>query len=173
VTTLFDDLVHLDAKGAQRAKEDGMSLVEEGAPPGWMAIAIQKIREVCIQKEFFNADDVWRLGLPKPEEGRAFGPAMMHAARLGLCEKTGAHQQTTQTKSHAAPIAIWKSLLYRKAAQNIFDDLKNNVPPNRRPTALRPSPEELRQAAAILGPGSVCEWLLVIAENTDESSRHE
>jgi N6-adenosine-specific RNA methylase IME4 len=94
-------------------KEEGMLRAEEHAPDGWITRAVSAIRTVCLAKDRFTADDIWATGLDLPSEGRAFGPAMMRAAKLGYCQKTGAHTQTGQPKSHAAPIAIWQSRLYR------------------------------------------------------------
>jgi AAA domain len=105
--------VEIDRAESEIGKTIGMTLAQEGAPDGWMEQAVAAIRIVCLEKDEFTADDVWATGLEHPGEGRSFGPAMMAAARLGYCEKTDRHKQTAQVKSHAAPIAVWKSLIHR------------------------------------------------------------
>jgi hypothetical protein len=102
----------LDPLASEAGKQEGMENVERGAPPGWMSQATAIIRWLALRFEYVTADDMWAKGLEHPGEGRAIGPAMKRGEKLGLIEPTREFVLTVQSRSHRAPMRVWRSRLY-------------------------------------------------------------
>lgn len=99
-------------KEVGRQKRDhALEVVERGAPDGWMEAAVALIERTARLKARFTSDDVWDAGLEAPREPRALGAAFTKAVKLRLIERTGEFTTTRRSSRHAAPIAIWRSLV--------------------------------------------------------------
>lgn len=96
---------------ARAARDRALVAVAEGAPQDWMEDAERTVLAIARRRAEFTADDIWATGLCSPPEPRALGAVMTAAARAGLIARTGRFQATARAKRHAAPIAIWRSLI--------------------------------------------------------------
>jgi hypothetical protein len=83
--------------------------VDAGTDAEWRAAALAVVRTVCLEREEFISDDIWKTGLDSTREDRALGPVMLKARRLGWCEKTGRVQPSV--RSHLSGKPVWRSLL--------------------------------------------------------------
>lgn len=102
----------LDRASSEAGKAEGMAQVAQGAE-AWIDRAVTIIRQLAVKHPYLCCDDLWAAGLEHPGEARALGPAFMVAARKGYIESTLIHVKTIQKKSHAAPVRVWQSRLYR------------------------------------------------------------
>lgn len=100
-------------EAGRQARDHAIERVGRGAPTEWMKRAHEIIRKVASRQGEFTADDLWGEGLEVPPEPRALGAAMMQAVRDHICERTGRFVQTKRRIRHAAPIAVWRSLIWR------------------------------------------------------------
>jgi hypothetical protein len=102
---------------AKRKRDEAMERVDQGAnrkDPEWAARARAAIVAAAQDLPELTSEDVWRR-LDKPDEGRALGPQMMSARRDGLITPSGRFQSTGMVTRNAAPVCVWRSLLYRAA----------------------------------------------------------
>lgn len=116
MNTLFDYAASLEAKA------DGMQRAADHADADWKAQALDAVWRVARGNETFIVDALWEV-LDKPAEGRALGPVMLTAARKGWIRKTDRVRNTSQVKSHAAPVSVWQSLIYQPRIENVRTDL--------------------------------------------------
>jgi len=105
---------------ATAAKKEGMARVEQNSDERWKATMLEMVRLTCVEQLYFTSDDISErfeaLPAPRPvtHDKRAFGPVMTAAAKNGWCEKTNTVRESSRTKLHASPRAIWRSKLYAK-----------------------------------------------------------
>jgi len=74
----------------------------------------------------FTTDDVEPLCMLTPNEPRAWGAAMMRAARDGIIERTGRTRQSNSRVCHARDKRVWKSKICR-APETLFPELAQNT----------------------------------------------
>lgn len=99
--------------GARNARDRSLREVIDAADEEWKRAAWAAIEIVARTHATFGADTVWEYGLPKPRVPRAIGPIMIRAVREGLCEKIGYVRQGAQRSRHAAPIMVYRSLVFQ------------------------------------------------------------
>lgn len=108
-----DDLFSIAA--ARAARDASIQQVGENAEETWRRVALEMIKEVAMEREFFVSDDVQKKLRLRPvatHENRAMGAVMMKARRLHWIESTGRYVQSSQKQCHANTVTLWKSLLY-------------------------------------------------------------
>jgi hypothetical protein len=103
---------------ARAGKEEGMARAEANANPDWKAFMLEQVRLVCMEQPRFTSDDVFARAAessdaPSTHEGRAFGPVMMRAAKLGYCRPTNLTMRSSRASNHSRPIAVWESRIYQ------------------------------------------------------------
>lgn len=90
----------------------------DGAVSGdWKAHAQAVIEATARRYETFTSEEVWAMGLRKPQngssDGDALGPAMRRARASGIIEATDELRQTTaRAQRHNNPKRVWRSLIY-------------------------------------------------------------
>ncbi len=101
-----------DINAANAAKLEGMARAYDAAPGAWREEAHEVVQRLAEERPEFTTDDVWRV-LWQPPEPRALGPVMLIAAKNKLIEKTGRQHNSARPVCHAAPLTVWRSLIYR------------------------------------------------------------
>ena len=75
-----------------RARDEALSRVESTSAP-WRSFADRAVAAVARRLETLTSDDVWdeleRMGIPRPSEGRAMGVVMRKAVKDGLLRPEG------------------------------------------------------------------------------------
>jgi hypothetical protein len=97
----------------QRLRDDALDRVERGAGDVWNAAALRAVRQIATQKEYFQAEEVWKLVAPPENDNRALGAVMQRAKKAGICEPTDRLPRSHRPSKHASPTRLWKSLVYR------------------------------------------------------------
>jgi hypothetical protein len=103
-----------DLAEARAARDKAIAQAVENAPDEWLAQANRAVLSVAWRLHEFTADDIWATGLPQPREPRALGGVLKALAKSGVIAKTGRFQSTARVRRHAAPVAIWRSLVCRE-----------------------------------------------------------
>lgn len=103
--------VQLDLMAGIAARDDALATVAAHAPPSWNDLAYTIGKSVAEAHPYFTSDDLWAAGLPKPPEARALGPVLNKLRKDGVIEP-GGFRQTSQVSRHAAPVRIWRSVVY-------------------------------------------------------------
>ncbi len=114
----FKKPIQFSLFASRAARDAAMDEAEENAYERWKRVALETIRQVALQKDFFTVDEVQELLQTRnveTHEGRAMGPMMLNARRLGWIETTHKTVQTTQKHCHASPTTLWRSRLNGKA----------------------------------------------------------
>jgi hypothetical protein len=105
----------IDHAIAQR--DEGMARAAEHAErvePGWQEGALEYIRQHALENETLMCEGA-RLraeaeGFPLPPHKRAWGAAMMRAAKLGYVAKVG-FANVQDPNGHMGAATLWKSLI--------------------------------------------------------------
>lgn len=105
--TLFDGLTP-----AKAARDEAMQRVDDHAEEDWQTRALDALHTIALRQRTLLANDVWEL-VERPHEPRATGPLMMKAKKEGWIEATDSYMPVPSVKSHAAPVRVWRSLIYR------------------------------------------------------------
>jgi hypothetical protein len=73
------------------------------------------IKEVCIEKETFTADDVFeKLGdIPAHINRRVMGGLFNRARKEGWCDQTASRRTSRRRESHSSRISVWYSKLWK------------------------------------------------------------
>ena len=114
------DLFGFDPVAAKNAKLEAMTRVNDNANTSWKNLMLSLVTKTARQMPSFTTDDVFERFWSLPEETRpethdrrALGPVMLKAAKLGICRKSdGPWVPTARASRHAAPLQVWKSLIY-------------------------------------------------------------
>lgn len=105
-----------DAMRAKLARDAAVAHVDEHADDAWKIAARAAVQAVSLRRAEFTTDDVLEVLRTQPvatHEGRALGPVMLHAARMGWVENTRRFQKSNAVSRHNAPKTVWRSLLFR------------------------------------------------------------
>jgi hypothetical protein len=97
--------------GARRARDEAMAQVDAHADEEWKERARMCLRALAMRRRELIADDLWLL-MERPREPRVTGPLMMRARKEGWIEPTEIYRPNPNRKSHAAPVRVWRSLIY-------------------------------------------------------------
>jgi len=107
--------MEFDLREARRKRDEALRRVQEG--PGkdeWIKAAKWTVLEVALTHKEFTTDEVWATGLPAcPGTNRALGPVMMAAAKAKVIERTPYTRDSKKVVSHARPVRVWESLVWR------------------------------------------------------------
>jgi hypothetical protein len=113
-TPLYQQTVSPLREG-RRLRDEAIAQVEAHSPH-WRAFADQALRTVALRKRTLQADDVWeeleRMAIPAPTEGRAMGPCMQKGVRDRLIVPEG-YAQGRNPKHHADVARVYRSLVAR------------------------------------------------------------
>lgn len=106
---------------AQAAKQEAVGRVAMHANPEWVQMAFQGVETLARIHAEFTTDNLWQfmetLGRGvSTHEPRALGPVMIAAQKRHWIAPTGRYEQSRRPACHLRPIAIWKSLIYRRDA---------------------------------------------------------
>jgi hypothetical protein len=80
----------------------------------WKEHALSVVVKVAQTHRTFTSDDVWKMGLTRPNgDARKLGAIMRQAVRKGVCTKEPVPPvPTKQPKSHGSPMQVWRSLIF-------------------------------------------------------------
>lgn len=98
-------------RDAHDAGRIGLSQAVEAAGPSWLELAIEAVRQACLDRPVLISDDVWATGLQSNGHDRALGQAMKEGVRRGWMVKTG--RMRPSVRSHGSPKPEYRSLLYQ------------------------------------------------------------
>lgn len=87
-----------------------LSTVEENTDANWRDEALGAVRLVCLSRQTFICDDVWKVGLQSTRNDKALGPVIMAAKRAGWCRKTD--RVRPSLRSHLSGKPVWESLIF-------------------------------------------------------------
>lgn len=97
-------------------KREGMARAKRAADPIWTFCATIAVFHAARENKWLTIDSV-HAGIPfwiTTHELRALGPIMLDAARRGWIMKSSILPVNTERGSrHAAPVTVWRSLIYR------------------------------------------------------------
>jgi hypothetical protein len=106
-----------DVATGRALKRIGMDRVERACNPAWWLFMMQCVKAIAQRKEHFTTDDLeWvrqKLNGPGTPEKRAFGPLMMVAKNMGICEPTERWEPSRQYACHRRPMRVWHSRIYK------------------------------------------------------------
>jgi hypothetical protein len=94
------------------ARDKAMARVERGAGESWNEHAFKVLKEVARQLPELTSDDLWDAGLAPPAEKRAIGPVFTRGGNAKLIEATNRFRPCRSPSRHAAPVRIWRSLIF-------------------------------------------------------------
>jgi hypothetical protein len=110
----MSDLFDKDA--ARAARDASMDLVESNTSQAWRDAMRGITEDIARAREFFTSDAVFYLAgkrnMPFIHDRRAYGPVIMQARRDGICEPTDRFIQCRRESRHAAPLRVWRSLIF-------------------------------------------------------------
>jgi hypothetical protein len=89
------------------ARQRAIERVDRNADEDWKRRAAEVIERVCYERETFTADDLWDY-LDRPRTPSAVGPALLRAAREGLCVPTETYRRTRYKQRHH-DVRVWQS----------------------------------------------------------------
>jgi hypothetical protein len=121
-------------------KREGMARVKRAADPVWSFCALLSVFHAARENKWFTVDEV-HAGIPdwaKTHELRALGPIMLDAAKRGWIMKSSILPVNTERGSrHAAPVTVWRSLIYRYRGPRLRIAPASILPRLSHDTALR------------------------------------
>lgn len=97
---------------AKAARDAAVETVGQNADPAWKDRAFEAVTTLAKRQPTLIANDIWTL-VERPREPRATGAVMQAARRAELIEPTDSYVPVPSRKSHAAPVRVWRSLIYR------------------------------------------------------------
>lgn len=104
-------------KTAIELRDESLEQVEENANAEWTALAIQIIKELAATKATITSDDVWKELKNYPDvqthQPSAMGAMFRRAFSLQLICTTDRFVQSKRPSSHARPIRVWESKLWK------------------------------------------------------------
>jgi hypothetical protein len=109
----------LDLTAARAERDKG--LARTGAKNAeWLAQALEDLRAFATHREQFTLEqfrvEAALLRRPEPSSHHAWG-ALAQAAQAALVvEWTGRYVPAASKKTHAHPVKLWRSLVYKRAA---------------------------------------------------------
>ena len=105
-------------KTALELKDEALEQVEQNANAEWAALALQVIKELAATKATITSDDVWKELSNYPDvqthQPSAMGAMFRRAFSLKLICSTGNFVQSKRPSSHARPIRVWESELWKE-----------------------------------------------------------
>lgn len=103
----------------RQARDEALDRVSTPSSAPWRSLAFDALLGVACNQPTVVSDDVWdeldRLGIPRPEEGRAMGPVMLRGIREGIIAPEG-FQTGRNPRHHGDLMRTYRSLVYRRAA---------------------------------------------------------
>jgi glucuronate isomerase len=105
-------------KTAIELRDESLEQVEANANAEWAALALQVIMDLAHRKEKINSDDVWQELTRYPEiqthQPSAMGAIFRKAFNLKLICSTDNFVSSKRPSSHARPIRVWESKLWKE-----------------------------------------------------------
>lgn len=103
----------------RRGAEVHEDIVEKGGDsPTWIPIVVEVVKRIALDKREFTSDEIWAEAAAKvnvPFEPRMMGNALRTAQQNGWIEKTDRVRKSARPACHGRPVAIWRSLLWKKS----------------------------------------------------------
>lgn len=105
------------------ARDEAIARVEGNADVLFMNAAANAIEQAAKTMPEFTTDDVEPLCMISAREPRAWGAAMMKAAKAGMIEQTDRIRRSNRKQSHCRPKQVWISKIYEapKPAAGLFE----------------------------------------------------
>lgn len=94
-----------DPTAGAAARDEAMARVEAHAPREWKDEALDAVQHVADDLGEFTTSQVWVV-LRRPPEGRALGPIMKKAEKLGIIEATD--RFVPDPRRHMTPTRVWR-----------------------------------------------------------------
>jgi hypothetical protein len=104
-----------DVRRGNVVRED---IVDKHDSPTWIPIVVEAVKRIALDKREFTSDEVWAETETKvhiPFEPRMMGNALRTAQQNGWIEKTDRVRKSARAACHGRPVAIWRSLLWKKS----------------------------------------------------------
>ena len=105
-------------KTAIELRDESLEQVEENANAEWAALVLQVIKELAYSKEKITSDDVWNELKKYPNvqthQPSAMGAMFRRAFSLKLICSTDSFVTSKRPSSHARPIRVWESKLWKE-----------------------------------------------------------
>jgi hypothetical protein len=117
---------------ALEAKKLGMERVDLHADEDWKEVMLDLVKKTAKEREFFTSDHVFELfeasgSIAETHDRRAFGPIMLQAAKLGICDMAYCPPVNSNRASlHASPRRVWRSLIFARKppAEDIYAPMR-------------------------------------------------
>ena len=94
-------------------QEEAIGRSFNAADDAWIAEARQITIDVCIEQKEFTSDDIWKKGLPIPDEPRALGGVFRQLARESIITRTDRVKTSVRhQRNHGRQITIWASEIW-------------------------------------------------------------
>ena len=104
-----------DVRRGETLRQD---VVEKtGASPSWIRNVVEIVKKIAVERREFTSDEVWDEASTKiadPIEPRVMGNALKTAQQNGWIEKTDRVKKSSRAVCHGRPVAIWRSLLWKR-----------------------------------------------------------
>jgi len=103
-----------DAARGGALRDEGITRSDEAAKAEWKRAADEAVSFCARTRERLTTDDVWRAmphGVREVREPRAMGAVMIRAAKAGLIVRTSVTEESSISRSHRRPKAVWQSLV--------------------------------------------------------------
>jgi hypothetical protein len=103
-----------DAAKGRALRDEGITRSDEAAKAEWKRAADEAVSFCARTRERLTTDDVWRAmphEVREVREPRAMGAVMIRAAKAGLIVRTSATEESSISRSHRRPKAVWQSLV--------------------------------------------------------------
>ena len=97
---------------ARAQRDEGLAQSEATAGERWMAEAAEAIRQYALTHSELFCDDLHAATGWRYSRSRAFGAAILRAAKAGRIERTDRYRPSTL--STGSPKPVWKSLIARE-----------------------------------------------------------
>lgn len=104
-----------DSIASEQARDEAVTAVEIHHA-AWVKSALLAVYQVAVRQQTLTTDDVWKVIIEKPREGRAMGAVMVKARKMHWIEPTSQFVATEKVSQHRQPIRKWRSLVWREAA---------------------------------------------------------
>ena len=99
---------------AEQKRSDGIQRVES-SHDDWTGRARDALHRYLLGHREFFCDDFWsHASIEYPVNGKALGPVVLHASRVGWMKKSGRYRPSKRSNMTAKP--VWDSLIYRGGA---------------------------------------------------------
>lgn len=103
-----------ELQAARVARDEAIAQADAHALEEWKEQAYEAIEQIARKQPTVIANDLWSY-VDRPREPRASGSVMQWAKKQGFIELTEKYCPVPSRMSHAAPVRVWRSLLWKES----------------------------------------------------------